>query len=89
MKIQYWRFEDGVTPVNPGNRFGEMIPERGWYCWVYPTDDHEFVEWMNRMCPTADVTYRFNSGDPMFTVYISDDSECMIFKLRWGPSDKS
>jgi hypothetical protein len=38
---------------------------------------------MSRMCPTADCTRRFNSGDPMTTVYISEDSEATAFQLRW------
>ena len=58
-------------------------PPRGWYCWVYLNDDREFEEWMSRMCPTADCTRRFNSGDPMTTVYISEDSEATAFQLRW------
>ena len=81
--VHHWKFHDGVTPINPGNQFGETVLPRGWTCWVYPDDDNEFVEWMNRMCPTADVTHRFNSGDPMYTVTISKDSEATAFQLRW------
>ena len=82
-KVHHWKFHDGVTAINPGNQFGEIVPPRGWTCWVYPDDDHEFVEWMNRMCPTAEVTHRFNSGDPMYTVNITEDSEATAFQLRW------
>jgi hypothetical protein len=81
--VHHWKFHDGVTSINPGNQFGETVLPRGWTCWVYPDDDNEFVEWMNRMCPTADVTHRFNSGDPMYTVTISKDSEATAFQLRW------
>jgi len=35
------------------------------------------------MCPTADITHRFNSGDPMYTVYISNDKEAVLFQLKW------
>ena len=82
--VHHWEFHDGVTPINPGNQFGETILPRGWTCWVYPRDDNEFEEWMSRMCPTADCTRRFNSGDPMTTVYISDDKEATLFQLKWG-----
>jgi len=82
-RIHHWGFQDGVTPINPGNPFGESIPPRGWFCWAYPKDDHEFKEWMSRMCPGADITHRFNSGDPMWTVYINDDTEATLFQLRW------
>jgi hypothetical protein len=81
--VHHWKFHDGVTAINPGNQFGETVLPRGWTCWVYPDDDREFEEWMNRMCPTADVTHRFNSGDPMYTVTISKDSEATAFQLRW------
>ena len=72
--IRHWRFEDGVGPYSA---------QRGWYCWVYPENDHEFESWMESNCPTADVTHRFNSGDPMYSVYISDDTEATLFYLKW------
>jgi hypothetical protein len=81
--VNHWRFEDGKTCPNPGSMWESEPPPRGWYCWVYPEDDNEFEEWMSRMCPTADCTRRFNSGDPMTTVYISEDSEATAFQLRW------
>jgi hypothetical protein len=81
--VNHWRFEDGKTCPNPGSMWESEPPPRGWYCWVYPEDDLEFEEWMSRMCPTADCTRRFNSGDPMTTVYISEDSEATAFHLRW------
>jgi len=81
--VHHWRFEDGVKPINPGNTFGEMILPRGWYCWAYADNDKAFEEWMGKMCPTADVTHRFNSGNPMYTVYIKDDNEATVFTLKW------
>ena len=86
VRVHHWRFEDGKTSPNAGHPIKELIldpPPRGWYCWVYPEDDVKFEEWMSRMCPTADCTRRFNSGDPMTTVYISEDSEATAFQLRW------
>lgn len=82
--VHHWRFEDGVTCPNPGSMFPTDPPPRGWYCWVYPSDDIEFEKWMSKMCPTADCTRRFNSGDPMTTVFISDDNEAMMFALKYG-----
>jgi hypothetical protein len=81
--VQHWRFEDGKTCPNPGSQWESDPPPRGWYCWVYAADSMEFNQWMIRMCPTADCTHRFNSGDPMTTVYISDDKEATLFQLRW------
>ena len=81
--VHHWSFHNGIDPINPGNQFGETVLPRGWTCWVYPRDDQVFVEWMDRMCPTADVTHRFNSGDPMYTVYISNDKEAVLFQLKW------
>jgi hypothetical protein len=81
--VHYWEFHNGVDPINPGNQFGETVLPRGWTCLVYPEDDRKFEEWMTRMCPTAEVTPRFNSGDPMWTVNITDDKEATVFQLRW------
>ena len=78
--VHHWRFEDGITPINP---FGETVCPRGWYFWVYPDDDREFALWMKKHCPTADVAHRFNSGDPMYTVFIKEDTEATLFNLRW------
>ena len=81
--VHHWRFEDGLTIPNPDSRWPMEPPPRGWYCWAYPEDNHEFEIWMTRMCPTADFTPRFNSGDPMWTVTITDDKEATVFQLRW------
>ena len=85
--VRHWRFEDGNTCPNPGLAQGRGRldpPPRGWYCWVYTKDDTAFEDWMGRMCPTADITHRFNSGNPMWTVYISDPTEATIFRLMYG-----
>jgi hypothetical protein len=84
--VHHWRFEDGTTSPNAGHPIKELIldpPPRGWYCWVYPKDDRAFEEWMTRICPTADMCHRFNSGDPVWTVYIKDDVEATVFQLMW------
>ena len=81
--VHHWRFEDGDTSPNPGNPFPLDPAPRGWYCWVYPEDDRKFEDWMQRICPTADICHRFNSGDPMWTVYIQDDTEATVFQLMW------
>jgi len=81
--VHHWSFHDGVTPINSGNQFGEIVIPRGWSCWVYPEDNQAFEEWMARTCPTAEVIHRFNSGDPMYTVSIVDDTEATVFRLMW------
>ena len=87
VSIHHWKFEDGQTCLNPSLPAGMGRldpPPRGWYCWVYPDDDHKFEDWMTRMCPTADITHRFNSGNPMWTVFIVDDAEATLFQLKYG-----
>ncbi len=81
--INHWRFEDGKTSSNPGNTVPLDPPPQGWYCWVYPSDDLEFETWMKKFCPTAECIHRFNSGDPMYTVYIKEPDEAMFFSLKW------
>jgi hypothetical protein len=87
-RIHNWRFHDGITPINPGHPLIELVPPRGWYCWAYPDDGQEFGRWMGLNCPGADVTWRFNSGDPMFTVFIQSDSEAQSFKTQWIQDEK-
>jgi hypothetical protein len=82
--VHHWSFETGIPIPEKIKSLIQMdTMPRGWYCWVYPEDDHKFEEWMGRMCPTADVTHRFNSGDPMYTVFISDENEATTFQLAW------
>lgn len=81
--VHHWRFEDGKTQPNPDSPLLMDPPPRGWYCWVYPEDYHDFYEWMDRNCPSAECTNRFNSGDPMITVFIKEDREATMFQLRW------
>jgi hypothetical protein len=83
VSIQHWRFEDGKTCPNPGSQWESEPPPRGWYCWVYTNDYGEFIDWMEKTCPTADCTHRFNSGNPMTTVYIKEDHEAVLFQLKW------
>ena len=82
--VHHWRFETGFREDSVGDLWKHDPMPRGWYCWVYPKDDSEFYEWMETNCPTADVTHRFNSGDPMYTVYIFDDKEATLFTLKYG-----
>jgi hypothetical protein len=81
--VHHWRFEDGTREDSVGNLWKHDPMPRGWYCWVYPKDNCDFDDWMTKNCPSADVTFRFNSGDPMYTVYIKDDNEATLFGLRW------
>jgi hypothetical protein len=81
--VHHWRFETGDREDSVGKLWKHDPMPRGWYCWVYPKDGVDFDDWMEKNCPTADVTFRFNSGDPMYTVYIKDDNEATLFGLRW------
>ncbi len=85
--VHHWRFEDGkLRSESFGSGISRTIDPipRGWYCWVYPADDSDFEEWMEKNCPNVDFTFRFNSGDPMYTVYIKEEKEATLFQLKWG-----
>ena len=87
--VVYWRFESGEPKPVPESLRKlytsgyQEVPPRGWYCWAYPSDDREFEQWMSKHCPTAEITHRFNSGDPMYTVMITDDQQAEIFEQTW------
>jgi hypothetical protein len=85
VSVHHWRHEDGTLD----RAFGHpgINPPVGWYCWAYTDDDRAFESWMAENCPTADVTHRFNSGNPMHTVYITKEQEASVFALRWVNRD--
>ena len=85
--IYYWEYSDGVTRQGGTDLF-PMIPPKGWSCWAYAAHiQNEFDEWMeNNMKGKYDCTFRFNGGDPMFTIWIEDDEDATLFKLRWDNS---
>ena len=89
--VHHWRHEDGwqiipaflrKDPNGPDKEFHKGIV--GWHCWVYCDDHHEFINWMETHCPTADCTARFNSGNPMVTVHIKSKDEAAYFMLNFN-----
>lgn len=84
VSVHHWRFEDGLTIPNPGSRWELPPVPRGWYCWAYTNNDEEFEKWMARTCPTADICHRFNGGNPMYTTFISNNNEALLFQLAWN-----
>lgn len=90
MKVFHWRYEDGWRdtpeilrrPGQPEREFEEEL--QGWHCWAYPSDNKEFEKWMKtNMKGRYDCTFRFNSGDPMYTVWIKSPEDATLFKLTW------
>ena len=87
--IHHWRYDDGwhTEPSifrKPGQALREFREEIvGWHCWVYCDDHHEFIDWMEEHCPGADCTARFNSGNPMVTVNITNKDEAAYFMLNF------
>lgn len=88
--ISYWKYETGEPEAVPKDLYYlyptgfNQGPPKGWHCWAYPNDDRAFEEFMKRGCPTANITHRFNSGNPMYTVYIIDEKEAMLFQIAWN-----
>jgi hypothetical protein len=80
--VHHWEFHNGIDPVNPGSEWPTVLP-RGWTCWVYPNNNREFEQWMKEHCPTTECHHRFNSGDPMWTVRITDEGEATLFTLKF------
>jgi hypothetical protein len=89
--VNHWRYDTGwhIIPEVFRKHEDDPITEyreemAGWHCWVYPGDDIEFTNWMHdNMKEVYECSFRFNSGDPMFTVLIKDDEDASLFKLRW------
>jgi len=88
--VNHWRYDDGWQDIpvilrKENGKVREFREElRGWHCWVYPSNDSDFEGWMKQnMKGKYDCTFRFNSGNPMFTVLITDDEDATLFKLTW------
>ncbi len=89
--VQHWNYHDGWRDMyyakdgrleNTEREFDKDLV--GWHCWVYPSNDKEFVQWMEtNMKGEYECDHRFNSGDPMYTVCIREDEDTTIFKLTW------
>jgi hypothetical protein len=83
MRILYWHYDDGKSIS-----FYDEIDETsiGWHCWVF-TDKSEhqyFLNWLQlHIRKGYDAQHRFNSGDPMTTLKITDNDEALKFKEYW------
>lgn len=83
--VYNWRFEDGKTSPNPDSRWALPPEPRGWYCWVYAKDDaRDFEKWLkDSVKQHYELTYRWNNGAPMCSVFLSDDQDAVMFSLTW------
>jgi hypothetical protein len=92
--VEHWKYHDGwydipnvlqdstLYPAGQVREFREEL--KGWHCWVYPTNDSEFVAWMeNNMKGAYECDFKYNSGDPMHLVIIKEDEDATLFKIRW------
>ncbi len=88
VKIRHWQYDDGSTSVfdRKSKSFKPSFSQAnvGWRCWAYTDDNTEFKSWMdNNMTGDFECTPRYNSGDPMNTVHISEEEDATMFKLKW------
>jgi hypothetical protein len=88
--VDHWKYNDGWYYVpdilrKPGDAEKEFRPETiGWSCWVYVRDNDTLVDWLKEsMTGEYDCTFRFNSGDPMYTLRITSPEDATLFKLSW------
>lgn len=91
--VHHWHYDNGWHDIPCGlidknnistndKYFNEELV--GWHCWVYEAEGVDISEWMKQnMKGKFDCTLRFNSGDPMHTIWIKDDEDATLFKLKW------
>lgn len=86
--VTYW--EHRALKVPQADKLSDLKHRRpvdvvtGWSCWVYAATDLDFTKWMKEnMTGEYDAIYRFNSGDPMYTVFIKEDVDATLFKLKF------
>lgn len=91
--VKNWRYEDGYRDI-PGelyNSSGTLTIRKffdrdlhGWHCRVFGADK-DFEKWMYKnMKGKYDCTFRFNSGNPMHSIWIKEDQDATLFKLTWA-----
>lgn len=88
--VEHWNHNDGWYRIpevlrTPDSPEKEFRPETiGWHCWVYVNDNDTLLEWLEEsMTGEYDCTFRFNSGDPMYTLHITSPQDATLFKLSW------
>ena len=85
-RVCHWHYHDGWRPSFGVTQDARIFDEdlKGWHCWVYPADDVGIEQWMKlNMSGKYECDFRFNSGDPMYTVLIKEDRDATVFKMRW------
>lgn len=85
--VRYWKFHDG-TPEEMGVGAVKWIHEqpRGYTAWVYLSNlPEDFDSWMEgNMHGTYELDMKFNSGNPIYLLYIKEDADAAAFKLKFG-----
>lgn len=81
---KYWKYrseEDwGVTTL------GGARPDlkSGWTGWAFAQGVIDLESWMaENMSGPYECDLRFNSGDPMYTIYIQDEADAMFYVLSF------
>jgi hypothetical protein len=89
IEVRNWKYDDGwydiLKMLQKDGIEREFLKECvGWHCWVYTDNDREFCNWMHEnMQGKYEAIQRFNSGDPMVTVRITDSADAAVFKLKF------
>ena len=88
--VNHWRYEDGWKDIpvilrdsiGISQEFDECF--RGWHCWVFTVNDLDFDKWMEEnMIGEYHCDFRFNDGNPLYNVIITNDEDATLFKLTW------
>ena len=93
MQVRHWNYNDGnswipeILRINIADDTEFEQELVGWHCWVVTKnipDDVKFVAWMkDNMNGSYECDWRFNGGDPIYTVHIRSSEDATLFKLRW------
>ena len=77
--IQYWR-NIADDPID--HRGDNTI---GYFCWAYAArSEFDLEKWMeDHFQGKFECTLRFNSGDPMYSVWIEQDIDATLFCLTF------
>lgn len=64
----------------------EVESQNYWHLICYPdgNNDENLYEWIRTNCPDVDIVWRFNSGDPFWSIKGDNPKDETFILLKWN-----
>ena len=93
VRITGWRYESGqrrsIRRINdkfePYYEYDPFLV--GWFCYA-SAGPFDVEKWMKvNMAKKYECNFKFNSGNPIYTIHITDPQDALLFKITYGVKD--